>query len=220
VTLERAGEEIVNVFHCAVAGGLNLDTATDIAEDFKKFWANDSLVLGLRGVNTILSSNVTLTKITVQNLNSVPYADPFEFTYAVVGALVGDDAPAQLTVNVQWKTATGGRNARGRTYLGGWMKAYLGEATGGAAIWIASQITDVNEACIDLRTRLSAAGTLSGLTRPLVVASLYDGTDAEGKAVPRAAGVTYPVTGHKIGNKPGTQRRRAAKIKSSIVVSG
>lgn len=205
-TASRGSEQIVNVFHVERVTG-SVGEAAAVADAFKIFYDGLSTAgAGLRGIRDYLQDTVLVESVTVQDIATVPYEAPYQLDIGTMGTNVGQPLPLTNTINIQWRTATASRNARGRTFLGGFTELVNDEAASGQPIITAAAMTAVGNAVTDLLANLTAIGN------SLVVASLYDGVDEEtGAPIPRVAGVTFPVTSAKIPNKWGTQRRRANK---------
>lgn len=114
------------------------------------------------------------------------------------GTAGGVGYPAYVAMCIKHTTGLGGRSYRGRTYAAMFPTATAATIdTMGAAI--ALQWTT---AFTNLRT-LTAAG---GFT--FVVNSMYSGVAANGRAIPRAAGLMTPIIASECGIGFDTQRHR------------
>lgn len=120
-------------------------------------------------------------------------------TPPVTGSNVGAGLPNNSAYVITFNTATRGRSGRGRNYIAGLTTADESDA---------NTVNDMfRTGIIAYYTALKALGSENGAT--MVVASRYSGVDADGKPIPRATGVTYPITGFSTFDRTlDSQRRR------------
>lgn len=200
----RGSEQIVNVYHVsqAVVGQPERDAVVAAFETF--YTGLSGAAVGSRGINSLIDNGVMLDAITIQSLTLVPYTSPWVYSIGVSGTVAADSLPLQSTINVLWRTSISDRNFRGRTQLGGFTIQALDDAASASnPIVEAATLTAVGNAITDLFANIADAGV------ELVVASLYDGIDAQGKPIPRDEGETMPILSAKVANKFGSLRKRA-----------
>jgi hypothetical protein len=111
---------------------------------------------------------------------------------------VGDPTPANVSLAVSFRTAGRGRSSRGRNYFVGFVDD---QVTGNVVN---------NSDAVDIRNAyaaLIAAAATANVS--WVVVSRFSGVDADGKPIPRAAGVTSLINAVSlVDNDVDSQRRR------------
>jgi len=134
-----------------------------------------------------VTSQVTSTSPAIEYVAGLPN----------VGTAGGTLLPSNVTAAVSFLTQYRGRNNRGRNYIVGLREGDVDNDT---------IQTGTVDAWRDAYQNLIAAATVEDFE--WVVASRYDGVDANGKPIPRVSGQTTPVTGVKMDNTIDSQRRR------------
>lgn len=199
VKLTTPSEELINVFHVANAG-LTEATAQLVAAEFATFYTGVSGAgAGNRGIRDLLATSVQLSSITVQEIDAVPYLPPYEFFYSVAGTDAGDELAPQTAFMIQWRTPSGGRSGKGRTFLGGFTENVNDDATSIGRPTDAF-VDAVANAADDLMSRLDTLGA------DLSVVSYVDV-------------VARKVTSCRLTNRWATQRRRARRIPATYGVT-
>lgn len=181
VLLQPNGDVAINVMHFQVGAGADIDQA----------WASD---LGgqidsahVNSMRPIVSNQVKLDHITVQDLRSTPYPT-FIVAEGEFGQAAGELLPSQMAAVISLHTAHPGRSGRGRMFMGGLTES-ANAATG-----------VIGDAAI--ASMVEYASTLAGIA--LV------GTDEVALGVlSRKNAALYPVTAWTVDNRWDVQRRRA-----------
>jgi hypothetical protein len=183
----------INVFHLQKNAAITLADLNTVTTAFQNW---ESATGAHHRSSDAGLSGLIATDLTTQNGISQRY----EIVPEINGGN-GDGVDSfGITWCIKWTTAQRGRSFRGRTYYVGVPKADLVDnlidATFAAAVIVDYQA---------LRTALNA---ITGFT--MVVLSRYHGVDANGKPVPRAAGLTTPVNNPSFTDLwADFQRRRA-----------
>jgi hypothetical protein len=148
----------------------------------------DTLVSGIFGwwvdnVQTLTSTSVTMREIVATSQTTATSAQvSFTPPTLVDGTNTSPPMPNNVTLTVSFRTALRGRSFRGRNYTIGMVDAQIEGNTvlpGTVSAW-----QDAYEALIAIQQDVGAVW---------VVASRFSGVDADGKPIPRAAGVTTPI---------------------------
>lgn len=174
------GDFAENVLHWRVpSGAFDLAEATGLANALLDAWAGH--MAGITG------TRVSLLKVKVQDLRSVPYA-----TYDVDTPRTGIDSsqqlPYQLAAVLSWHTAEPGRRGRGRTYVGGLCE-------------------DAND--IDGQMTTAVNGQLLDYANALQAIVLADAVAVELAVLSRANVASYAVVAPTVDRRWDVQRRRA-----------
>lgn len=153
------------------------------------------------GLATISNSGVQLREVVVTDMSSAVGPQVTVTTsLPQFGEVAEEPLPSSNTLAVSFRTVNRGRSFRGRNYFVGLSRTQIdgNVVIGGFA---GSLVGSYNS--------LTAAATTAGYT--WVVASRFSGVDADGKPIPRAAGITTPVTAVLVADvRVDSQRRRLA----------
>lgn len=147
----------------------------------------------------LLSSAIGLVEIVARLLDT---ASSIGFNLPVnppvTGGVPTESLPNNVTYTISFKTGLTGRSFRGRNYVPG---LDINAVTG-------NQIDATKRtALLDYYTGIRALALESSVT--WVVVSRYSGVDGDGKPIPRATGVTTPITSvSTFDNTVDSQRRR------------
>jgi hypothetical protein len=156
---------------------INLTILNTLATDILAWWQDAYAGLA--------SDNVRLREIVATDMGSptgpqVSIAAPI----GTVGDQSGPQLPNNNTLTVSFRTANRGRSFRGRNYVVGLVRDNV--LDNNVVIGYANQVQTVYEQLLPTGTILTD-GTW-------VIASRFSGVDGDGKPIPRAVGVTTPVT--------------------------
>lgn len=189
----RGAEVMLNVNHVRKdAGGAAERLA--IANHFKALWEGTGGTTP-KGMKDFRQIKVVFQKVSVQDISTLPFPVPSEYTSGTAGTSAGIELPAQTALVVSLKTGLAGRSYRGRTYVGGFTTTAISD-DGTYDRPSGAVMVQLGQAFGDLASNLNGDGT------PLVVAS-------------RSLGTSEEVTEILVDNKWDTQRRRANKISTS-----
>lgn len=185
-------QQVENTVYFELADTPAADDMTDLAELLRDWWISEYAPLVWQGVQ--------LREVVVTDLSSASGPQvSVSPAVAAFGGQTGDPLPTNVSLTVSFRTALRGRSFRGRNFVVGLTEVMTTGANtlgpGTLSAWI------------DAYTALLALG--SPLTATWVVVSRFSGVDANGRPIPRAAGVTTPVTSVTIvDNIIDSQRRR------------
>jgi hypothetical protein len=151
-------------------------------------------------IQALQSSAVQLREVTSTSQTSAMSSfDTFTPPVAEFGGAGANNEPGNVTMSISFRTALRGRSARGRNYAIGLTEDQVAGnsfVTGLTALWQAAYFELIDAA--------AAAGW------QWVVASRFSGVDPDtGDPIPRAAGVTTPITAVVVvDDNVDSQRRR------------
>lgn len=191
-------QRMVNVFHVRAGSAPTLANCQAVRALFVTWDASG--LSGQPSLKSYRANNASLVLIRVESLHAV--GAPFE-EYTLPSASVGGLTPiypSYVSWAVKWNTALAGRNYRGRTY-------HVAPAVGIDATGLVSVANTATLQTI-------YAGLLAGITAAgftLVVASKYDGVEFVNgyrRGIPRAEGITTPITGANVERGLDTLRKR------------
>lgn len=144
--------------------------------------------------NALVFNEVFVTDLTTATSPAISVQTPA----ATTGGKAGDPTPANVSLAISFRTAGRGRSSRGRNYFVGFVDD---QVTGNVVNNI--DAVDIRNAYTQLISDANDLGT------PWVVVSRFSGVDAEGKPIPRAAGVTSLINAVSlVDNDVDSQRRR------------
>jgi len=147
-----------------------------------------------------VSNAVQLVEVVVTDMSSLTGGQvSFSPPIGEFGGKGGPPLPSNVSLSISFRTALRGRSFRGRNYV-------VGLAVDDQLDQNSIKPT-VMSAWVDAYTELIALASGAGAT--WIVASRFSGVDGDGHPVPRAAGVTTPITNVvATDNTIDSQRRR------------
>lgn len=177
VVYEQDGQTVENTMYFESASEWTLEDVSDALGALNTFIQTELLPL--------LSNTLKLVRLVGTVLDAV---DALSFTLnispPVNGSATGTALPNATSYTVSFLTAARGRSNRGRNYVPGIPVA--------ATIDNNHVSTDFRTGLADAYTTIQAGMASSGWT--MVVVSRFSGVDGAGHPIPRAAGVTTPIT--------------------------
>lgn len=185
-------QQVENTFTIRFETAPNPSVLDILATDFRDWWISDYADL----VSDELElREVVVTDLTTQTGPQFSLAAPIGTTGTITGSVLSNN----VSLCVSFRTANRGRSFRGRNYIAGVPAASVVQNNA-----VAGYVSNVVAAYEKL---LPGGGALSSGT--WVVASRFSGVDSAGKPIPRAAGVTTPITGVVVVDSTiDSQRRR------------
>lgn len=105
--------------------------------------------------------------------------------------------PGNVAVAIKFLTGLTGRSFRGRNYIAGWPEPH-----------VAGNSLDSTHVPTWVGAFEALASYLVGLAANHVVVSLFSGVDSSGNPIPRATGVTTPVTNYDLDTDVDSMRKR------------
>lgn len=185
-------QQVENTLYFEFPAAPTLASMQTLADDLQAWWIASYAGQIWSGVEL---REITLTDLTSSSGPQLTQVPPS----GTLGDLSNPPLPTSVTLTVSFRTALRGRSFRGRNYVVGLVE---------------SQTTSANEidsttiaAWASTYTDLFAVAADAGVT--WVVVSRFSGVDGSGNPIPRAAGVTTPVTTVVIvDNVVDSQRRR------------
>ena len=192
IRMTADGQQIENTLWFEFPTAITAEDLVSLATDLTTWWGDN--------IQPIVWGGVTLREIVCTDMSSETGAQgSFATETPTVGDLDEPPLPTGTSLAISFRTALRGRSFRGRNYAVGLVKSHTtGPNTFTDAIVTAYQTAYNN---------LIAVATGAGFT--WVVVSRFSGVDAEGKPIPRALGVTTPVTSVVMtDNIVDSQRRR------------
>lgn len=178
VVFEKSGEVVENTMYYERPDGWTLEVAEGFLGALRTIIQEELMPL--------LSTTIQLVRLVGTLLDAV---DSFSVTQTVSPPFGGSDGgfalPNNVAYTVTFLTAQRGRSFRGRNYVTGMTDGDL---------------SGPNNVDSDFRTGVLAYyDTLRAVGIPsntiMVVVSRFSGVDSAGKPIPRAVGVTTPITG-------------------------
>jgi len=170
------GQQIENTLWFEFATDPDEDQLRDLAIAIEDWWTTQ--------LQSIVSSDVQLRETTATSMTSAtsPTATVAPVT-AKFGTSTANGEPGNVTMSISFRTGGRGRSFRGRNYAIGLTEDQVDGnsfVTGLTSLWQAAYFA------------LIAAAATAGWT--WVVVSRFSGVDGDGDPIPRAAGITTPVT--------------------------
>ena len=186
----------VQSYNLQNAGGVVVDqTQADLIA------ANYNTSLIGNDVDDLLSTTWHALSLTFTDLSTEFGAQYTADLTGCDGLATGNPLPNGAAALISWRTNTRSRNARGRTYFGGFTEAdSLGN---GLSATLVSNLQDWASQWIN---------DLESYADNMVVVSRYEGVDpVTHKPIPRAEGLTFPITTALVHPSWKSQRRRNLK---------
>lgn len=192
IRMTADNQQVENTLWCEFPTAITGPDLVSLATDLTTWWGDN--------IQPIMWGGVTLREIVCTDMTSETGAQgSFSTATPTTGDLDEPPLPTGTSLAISFRTALRGRAFRGRNYAVGLVKSH----TTGANTFTDALVSAYQAAY----EALSAVITGAGFT--WVIASRFSGVDAEGKPIPRAAGVTTPVTAVVItDNVVDSQRRR------------
>jgi len=189
----QANQKVENVYHVRRQGAWTQEDLTSLANIFGNWW--------IQVLKPLVTVGVTLRQVLATDISAEGGLSVIGTTgLPTTGGDAGGGYPNNVTLAVKWGTGLAGRSFRGRTYHVGMV---IGMVDGNGNV-VANKLNDLKNAYDGLRTALDNAT----LGVEFVVVSRYSGVDANHKPIPRAEGVTTPISGVSIDPVTDSQRRR------------
>jgi len=185
-------QEVENTLYFEKATALTEGDLNDLGDALITWWEDNMAPNIWAGVTVSEVVCTDLSSASSLQVSRVPAAP-------LTGALSVPGLPTSVSLTISFRTALRGRSFRGRNYIVGLTE---GQTTG--ANTVDSSLSDAFVTAYE--QLLTLAGDL-GLQ--WVVVSRFSGVDADEKPIPRAAGVTTPITTVLVvDNVVDSQRRR------------
>jgi len=185
-------QQVENTFTVRFEASVSPTILENLAADFLGWWINDYA--------DIVSDELELREVVATDLSS--QTGPQFSLPAPIGSngnITGSVLSNNVSLCVSFRTANRGRSFRGRNYIAGVPVASVVQ-NNAVTGYVAAVVTAYEKL-------LPGGGALTSGT--WVVASRFSGVDSEGKPIPRAAGVTTPITGVVVVDSTvDSQRRR------------
>jgi len=185
-------QEVENTLYFEKATALTEGDLNDLGDAIITWWGDNIAPLVWAGVTVREVVCTDLSSASSLQVSRVPAAP-------LIGGLSVPALPTSVSLTISFRTALRGRSFRGRNYIVGLTE---GQTTGTNTV--DSSLSD------SFVTAYEQLLTLAGdLGLQWVVVSRFSGVDADEKPIPRAAGVTTPITTVLVvDNIVDSQRRR------------
>jgi hypothetical protein len=189
----QANQKVENVYHVRRQGAWTQEDLTSLANIFGQWW--------LSAASPPVTHELVLTQVVATDISQAGGMSVLGTTgLPAPGDQGAGGYPNNVTLAIKWGTGLAGRSFRGRTYhLGLPLGQVLPDGT------VSPAHLELIRAGYDaLRTALDNAT----IGVEFVVVSRYSGVDVNHKPIPRAEGITTPISGVSVENVTDSQRRR------------
>jgi hypothetical protein len=186
------GQQVENTLWFEATGAPTVPSMSDLADQLILWWIANyapQTSIALQLVEVVISDQTTAAS------PQVSVAAPA----GTIGAVVSDALPNNVSLTVSFRTPLRGRSFRGRNFVVG-----IPESVATASHLSVAYVAGWQVAYAQLKSDIDAVGDFVW-----VVVSRFSGVDGAGDPIPRAAGVTTPVTNVVvIDDVVDSQRRR------------
>lgn len=155
------GDTYINTFAVSalpnvLADPLDVTAAEQIAGELAVFYGGDNgAATPNQGIQPRLSTGFNLARVRVSDMRPFQ-TDVIEVSTPVVGTAADDALPNQVALVASIISSTGGRNGRGRIFVGGFTEASIDPPAGQYGRFDPDVCGDVIDALDDLAIRLAA----------------------------------------------------------------
>lgn len=184
------GQQVEQTLYALFDGAIGVEDLNSLNSAVHNWWSN-SLATGL-------SAAITLGEIVSTDLTtSTGVQSTLVISPAEAGHVNSEAVPNNVAIVVSLLTSHRGRSFRGRSYVPGCPRAHFAQ----------SEVIEASRN--NFETWYVAFGAaLAAANWTHVVVSRFSGVDVNHKPIPRAEGVSTPVTGYRCNPVAASQRRR------------